>query len=1147
MTAVPRSGVVFLWAAAYLLFVGSLLSGGSLCAQDILSYVDPMIGTAKSDVITRWGNEGGTYPGAVAPWGYMQVTPETRVAGGYDFADSTIGWFSCVHHLSGYPNGSAGEIRVMPVREGVGAAAAADGRAPDGGRPLAVGGIGGGRPFIHGDEHAQAGYYRVMFGDDHTLVEATASERVGWWRFTYPAGVRPKLYIGGMGKIVRVSSLALQGTALQAVLHFSEPIAGESATKDGEVLDFAASATGATVIVLAVSVSPVGIPGAERNLQAEEQRGFDQVREKTRDQWRKVLSVITVEDDKETDKKIFYTALYHSLLLPWILSDVEGNYRGGDGRIHKASGRNEYGGFSPWDSFRSLHPLLTLLFPDRQRDMILSMLDVYRQTGHLPSDPMTGNHAVPIIVDACLKGIRGFDTALVWQALKKGVVDTPYLQPDRAMYGRLGYIPFTDPESVTRTVEYAYDDWVLSRFAGRLLHRDADEAYLLRRSYNYRNLFDPAALFLLPREGDRFRLHPGNSGYKEGDAWVYTYFVPQHPKDLVNLLGGGEAFTERLDSAFSRQDILFDNETVFHIPYLFNYAGRPGKTQEWVSAFRDGRFAATPGGLPGNDDLGAFSSWYVFSAMGFFPVCPGRPEYSIGTPLFRSVVLHLSGDRSFTIRAPGVDGKNRYIRSVQVNHRRYDRLVLSHELIKRGGEIHFDMSGVPADGWAKRDEGGGPAFSFSRITVSKHGAAPHELLQIRFVLRNAGNTGTKIVKLFANGHEYARKNCLVEAGGMLVDSIGFRLYPFGKTELTIEGTGQPLAVEVRNETASDLPPVEVSGLLAKSLLRMGEEQSISFDAQNIGGSARSLVVPVCVDERVVRRDTLLLQPGEKRTVAANWVPDRGGLQVIRVNEATEKFKVYHDPAGSLLLSLSPGKVGADGVVPDGSGFGNDGILKGCGAGGAGLAVDAGTPVAAGGVGNGLLRLGKDCYVEVNSASSLDRMGETITMMAWVYPMAGSGGLVDLFTKGDNHVLQVKGNSLSFFAGGWGRGDCTVDLPADWLLHWHSIAGVCTGEELLLYIDGELKGRSKVDGKVNLSVSNHWVLGRNEEFPGQRIFKGYMDRVRVWAEALSAEVIKGMAAEPAPVSVQGGVGNKDKSIYLHNFFWIHVSKSRFLPW
>ncbi len=264
------------------------------------------------------------------------------------------------------------------------------------------------------------------------------------------------------------------------------------------------------------------------------------------------------------------------------------------------------------------------------------------------------------------------------------------------------------------------------------------------------------------------------------------------------------------------------------------------------------------------------------------------------------------------------------------------------------------------------------------------------------------------------------------------------------------------------------------------------------------------------------------------TVVAHWMPDRDGLQVIRVNDVTERFRVYSDPAGSLLLSLSLGEVGADGMVPDASGFGNRGMVRGD-AGGARPQVDAGTPTGSGGAagaGNGLPRLGRDCYVEVSNAPSLDRMGETITMMAWVYPMAGGGDLVDLFTKGDNHVLQIKENrSLSFFAGGWGRGDCTVDLPADWLLHWHSIAGVCTGEELLLYIDGELKGRSTVDGKVNLSVSNHWVLGRNEEFPGQRIFEGYMDRVRVWGEAsLSGEDIKKMAAEPAPVLVQGGVGN-----------------------
>jgi putative alpha-1,2-mannosidase len=1087
-----------LWPAA------GLLLQQALQAQDLLSYVNPMIGTGKSDVYTRWGNEGGTYPGAVAPWGYVQMTPETRAGGGYDYTDSSIGWFSCVSHMSGYPGGSAGGIRIMPVGEKK-----------------------GGRLFLHRDEEARPGYYRVLFTDNGTLVEATAGTRTGWLRCTFPAGVKPMLFVGGIGRMTSRSAREEEGDGKgegegpATVIHFDRDIGDARMVEGGQVFSFASAAGKATVVVLGISVSAVGAGSAEKNLQAEaSSEGFDGVRKRTQQEWRRQLSVITVRDERVEAKTIFYTALYHSLLLPWIISDVEGNYIGRDGLIHRTTGTNEYGGFSPWDTFRSLHPLLTLLFPERQRDMVLSMLDVYRQTGYLPTDPMTGNHAIPILVDSWLKGIRGFDTALVWQALKKGVVDTPYRQPDRAMYGRLGYIPFTEPESVTRTVEYAYDDWVLSRFAGKLLHRDGDEAYLLRRSYNYRNLFDPAALLFLPREGDRFRLNPGNSGYKEGDAWVYTYFVPQHPKDLINLLGGEQAFTERLDSALSRQDILFDNETVFHIPYLFDDAGLPAKTQEWVSAFRDGRFAATPGGMPGNDDLGAFSSWYVFSAMGFYPVCPGRPEYNIGTPLFRSVVLHLAGDRSFTIRAPGADWRNRYIRSVQVNHRPYDRLALSHELIRKGGDILFDMSGVPADGWTKRDEGGGPAFSFSRITVSKNGAAPHELLQLNFVLRNAGNTGTKIVKLLVNGHEYVRKNCLVMADSTLADSIGFRLYPFGKTELTIEGTGMPLEVEVRGGegvSASDPPTVEITGLLAKSLLRIGEKQSISFDAQNIGGSARRLILPVLVDERVVLKDTLLLQPGEKKTVVASWLPVRDGLQVIRVNDVTEKFRVYSEPAGSLLLSLSLGEIGTGGVVPDASGFGNQGMVKG--------RVGSARPqVDVGGAGKGLLRFGKDCYVEVSNAPSLDRMGKTITMMAWVYPMARGGDLVDLFTKGDNHVLQIKENrSLSFFAGGWGRGDCTVDLPADWLRHWHSIAGVCTGEELLLYIDGELKGRSKVDGKVNLSVSNHWVLGRNEEFPGQRIFEGYMDRVRVWAEPLSAEVIKGMAREPVPVLVQGGGG------------------------
>jgi hypothetical protein len=820
----------------------------------------------------------------------------------------------------------------------------------------------------------------------------------------------------------------------------------------------------------------VGPAGAEGNWRvAGERHRFDEVEQQTRDKWRKALSVIGVEDEKEEDKTIFYTALYHSFLFPWIISDADGRYRGQDGAIHQASGKLEYGGFSPWDSFRSQQPLLTLLMPERERDIILSMLDVYRQTGHLPSGPMTGNHSVPIIADAWCKGIRGFDPEQAYEAMRKGIVEAPYLPADREVYRRLGYLPLTYPESVTRTVEYAYDDWALSRFAVDALHRDVNADGLSQGSYSYRNVFDADQLFFLPREagalpreGGRFQRRPGTSGYKEGDQWVYTYFVPQHPEDLVNLLGGGRAFAGRLDKALRDGEIVFDNETVFHIPYLFNYAGLPGKTGEWVSALRDGRFAPTPGGLPGNDDLGAFSSWFVFSAMGFFPVCPGRPEYAIGTPLFSSLTLHLAEGRKFVIHAPGAGGSNRYVRSLTVDGNRYDRLALSDSLVRKGGEAVFEMSDAPDDGWVRPLAGDAPVFSFAGLTVSKGRVAPNETLQARFTIRNTGSPGTAIVVLKVNGQEYARKNCLVGAGGLLVDSIACRLYPVGRNVLSVAGMEQEVEVMGRG-----VAEPEITGLVVRPLLRVGDRQSVSYLVQNIDGVAHQYVIPVYEgDERSISTDTLLLQPGEKKRVVVDWMVRQAGLKEVRVKTVKGVFKVYTEATGSLLLSLSLG----DGLLTDSSGFGN-------------VVRRMGSP--------------EDGYVEVENSASLDQMGETITMAARVYPTERGEELMDILTKGDNHVLQVKDNKqLSFFAGGWGRGDCTVDLPAGWVGHWHHIAGVCTGDGLRVYIDGKLAGSSKLTDRVNLSVTNKWTLGRNEEFPGQRIFKGRLADVRVWSEPLS---------------------------------------------
>jgi len=998
-------------------------------SRDLLSYVDPFIGTAKSDVYTRWGNEGGTYPGAAAPWGAMQLTPETRATGGYDYQDSTIFFFSCLHHMSGYPNGSAGRMKVMPVLTGMGE------------RKL----------FRHADEAADPGYYKVRFVDN-TIVEATASERVGIFRMSFPSGAAAKVFIGGIGKIIRRSPLLLYGSD-GVVVQFDRASSAEQEVEDGVLLSFAA---GTSAVLIRVSASSVSEAGALDNINKETGGlGFDAVREKTRINWRKQLSVIEVDDEKEDRKKIFYTALYHAALLPWIISDADGRYKGRDGLIHQASGQREYGGFSAWDTFRSLHPLLCLLFPQQQRDMVLSLLDIYRQTGHLPLDPMTGNHAVAVIADSWGRGIRGYDSIEAYAAMRKGVIDTPYLQDDREIYRQLGYIPPTYPESVTRTVEYAYDDWVIAWFGGK---KD--------QGYNYRRLFDPNKLFILPGNGER-----GNSGYKEGDKWVYSYFAPQHPEDLVNLMGGKEEFTERLDAALAHQDILFDNETVFHIPYLFNYSGRPDKTQEWVSCIRDRRFASTPGGLPGNDDLGSMSSWYVFSALGFYPVCPGRPLYDVGTPLFRKVTVHLAGGRELVLRAPGVSPRNKYVRGIRLNERTHESLMLAHELVAKGGEIVFEMDSLAVPPVVEKS-----AFSFSDIAVTATKLMSDEPFHVRWSVTNRGKLATRIVRLRVNGRRYISKNCLVSSGATVIDSMECRLYALGKASLEIEGSGWQQELEVVKEG-----PVkeEITGLFVRPLVSAGKAADARFYVRNTGGTVRAAIVPVAVNGKVVRTDSVTLQPGEQRGMSLELPVLPSGWQEVRVGGEGGRMKVYDRPEESLLLDLS-----ASGK--DSSGFGHDGSQ----------------------VGKGCPLFGKDCFIELSNAGTLDEMGSTMTMMAWVCPTERGEGLVDIFAKGDNHVLQVSGNrELTFFAGGWGRGDCTVKLPEDWIGHWHHIAGVCEGTVLHIYIDGVLKGTAKVEGPVNLTVANRWTLGRNEEFPGQRVFNGYIDKAKVFTEPLTGEAIR----------------------------------------
>jgi putative alpha-1,2-mannosidase len=1075
-------------SAALPVFLSILVKTLYAQSADPLLYVDPFIGTANSDVLTKWGSEGGTFPGAVAPFGTVQLTPETSIADkkGYYYQDSTLCFFSCTLHKSGYPNGSAGRLRVMPVSD------AAQVSLP---RP--------GRPFRHQQEKASPGYYSVFLKDNNTLIEATVTERCGMFRFTFPSGIVPMIFIGDMGAITLRSNRVVEGEGriFNALLHFSEDArSAQAVDSSGYVLSFSPSVSGATVIMLTLSVSGVGIESAQQNIDAEiGPLGFDQVHERTRRQWQHELSVVNIDDTDTQAKTIFYTALYHSLLLPWIISDVDGRYRGRDGVIHRTTGRYEYGGFSPWDTYRTLHPLMSLLSPARQNDMVLSMLDIVDHTGYLPVDPMTGNHAVPVIVDSYLKGIRGFDSTRAYTAMKKSIDVPPFLQHDLEAYQQEGYLSSSYAESVTRTVEYAYDDWALARFAGTVMHQHGDYDRLIRRGYSYRRLFSPQALFLLPRKGSEFKLQPGTFGYKEGDPWAYTYAVPHQVTDLINLMGGKDVFTSRLDSALTYGKIIFDNETVFHIPYLFNYAGHPEKTQQWVREIMRQRYNNTPGGIPGNDDLGSMSSWYVLSAMGIFPVSPGNPVYDISTPVFKSLTLHLASGKDFTIKNKNPSAQHVYIKSLLVNKKKHRQRQIAHARILEGGEMVFETDRKPGH-WFLAEATGAPAFTIHDHSVSTQKVKPNEIFWVRFSVSNKGSLGTRTVRLWGNGKEYGRRNCLVDSNSTITDSISCRLYALGKVQLKIDKLKE-LEVEVIDPGLPISEQVSVEEVSLKPVLKQGDVLRVAYTVQNIGWIAHTFQIPVFLDDAPLQTESVRLNPGERKAVVLELKIPAKGFHTIRVQNKTERIKVYDRNTEALIVDLSLRNTGGTSVI-DSSGFDNRGKIA---------ETDTGLNDHKG----DYIGLGKDRFVELSASTSLNVMSETITMMAWVYDASTGRGQSDLLTKGDHHVLQTYGRyGINFFVGGWGRGECSAPLPENWLNHWHHVAGVCDGTTLRLYIDGVLKGTTALEAPVNLSVPSNWNIGRNEEFPSERIFTGYMDKIKIFAAPLSAAEIESIVKKEA---------------------------------
>jgi predicted alpha-1,2-mannosidase len=712
----------------------------------LTSFVDPFIGT---------GGHGHTYPGPSLPFGMIQPGPDTRLTGwdgcsGYHYSDSRVYGFSHTH-LSGTGIPDYTDVLLMPMTGEVRLNNGADGRP------------GYSSAFSHAEEVARPGYYAVTLQDHGIRAELTTTLRVGMHRYALPAGRpahvvldlehRDPLLESSIDVVsnqevagVRRSSSWARDQVVYFVIRFSKPF--QQAPADGvdpqRKAAFSFGAGGGELLVK-VAISAVSIEGARRNLDAEvTDWEFNRVRDAADRAWERELSKIRVSGGTRDQMVTFYTALYHAMLAPNVYMDVDGQYRGRDFAVHRADGFTYYTVFSLWDTFRALHPLLTLIDPDRTRDFVKTMLAQYQQGGRLPvwelaaneTDTMIGYHAVPVIADAIAKGIDGFDVDLAFEAM------THSAEEDRfglAAYTRKGFIDASDEaEGVSRTLEYAYDDWTIAQVAERL-GRSADYDRYLRRAQSWKHLFDPSTGFMRPRvEG--FWLTPFdpaevNNHYTEANAWQYSFFVPHDVEGHMQMLGGPDAYARKLDELFAadsrttgreQADITgmigqyaHGNEPSHHMAYLYAYAGQPWKTQAMVHRIRDAQYRAAPDGLSGNEDCGQMSAWYIFSALGFYPVAPGSTQYVIGTPMFDSATLALGAGRTFTIQSSPVrQARGPYIHAASLDGEPYPKAFLEHETLLVGGELMFRVDPAPNTSWGTGPDARPASFIAGPVVVA---------------------------------------------------------------------------------------------------------------------------------------------------------------------------------------------------------------------------------------------------------------------------------------------------------------------------------------------------------------------------------------------------------------------------------------------
>ena len=715
----------------YTLALGSAFYSCSTAKQDTpqtdyTQYVDPFIGAADN---------GHTFPGACRPFGMIQTSPVTGAVGWrycseYMYADSII-WGFTQTHLNGTGCMDLGDILVMPFT-------GERHRTWDAYRSS----------FSKTSENATPGYYTVTLDQAKVKAELTATTHAALYRYTYEQADSASILIDlqhgpawnekqyhsqvNSCEVNWENDSTLTGHVNNKVwvdqdyyfvMQFSRPVIDHfelpmAETEKGKRLVASFNIQPGEEVLMKVALSTTGVEGAKANMAAEVPGwDFEGIRTAAKADWNSYLSRIEVEGTDE-EKTNFYTSFYHALIQPNEISDVDGRYRNAADSVVNATGGKFYSTFSLWDTYRAAHPFYTLMVPERVDGFINSLVDQAEVQGYLPiwglwgkeNFCMVANHGVSVVAEAYAKGFRGFDAERAFNAIKQTQTVSHPLKSNWENYMKYGYFPtdLTEAESVSSTLESVYDDYAAADMAKRM-GKTEDAAYFARRADFYKNLFDSSTQFMRPKKSDgtwKSPFNPSQIGhaesvggdYTEGNAWQYTWHVQHDVPGLIALFGGEEPFLNKLDSLFTlklettQADVTGLIGPSHHVTYLYALAGRPERTQELIREIFDTQYSPKPNGLCGNDDCGQMSAWYMFSAMGFYPVNPVSGEYVFGAPQLPEFVLHLADGKTFTIKAEGLSEANKYVKSITLNGEPYTKNFISHADIVKGGTLVYQMT-----------------------------------------------------------------------------------------------------------------------------------------------------------------------------------------------------------------------------------------------------------------------------------------------------------------------------------------------------------------------------------------------------------------------------------------------------------------------